>query len=95
MMLLPRMTTMPELWPQCLSTKTAVIPMSIKKHSSGEKYMRDEKLSECQIRGWRAVSVVFARKDCFVHRLRYAYPYSRPRQFVEYLFRTNRYSIAF
>ena len=32
------------------------IPVSVKKHSSGENNMWEDKLSECQIRGWIAVS---------------------------------------
>ena len=33
-----------------------MIPVSVKKHSSGEKHIREDKLAEHQIRGWRAAS---------------------------------------
>ena len=33
-----------------------MLPVSEKKHSSGEEYVWEDELSECQIRGWNAVS---------------------------------------
>ena len=54
-----------------------VMPLSVKKHSSGEEDMWEHKLSECQIRGWRAVSAAGLRgqglrKRTVFHRHRYA-----------------------
>ena len=39
-----------------LSSAMQHIPVSVKKHSSGEKDRWEDRLSEHQIRGWRAVS---------------------------------------
>ena len=68
----PKETETSELRYRCLWTK----------HSSGENYMWEDKLSECQISGWNAVSADDLQGKCsctrnVVHRHRYHWTWCR------------------